>query len=122
MPYEIGAKVKLTRDVQITPGGTTAGTGLPGPLSLAAGLTGTVTASAREAGGASQDYLASFDQQLRGSRLDPFTAGLVADLRQRVIDATTSAPGAGTGQIRYTVRFDNGFALGGLDEAWLTPA
>ncbi|MEU6237532.1 hypothetical protein, partial [Kitasatospora sp. NPDC047058] len=43
MPYETGAKVKLTRDAQVTGVDTVARMGFPGPLFLAEGLTGTVT-------------------------------------------------------------------------------
>ncbi|MFE5584032.1 hypothetical protein [Kitasatospora sp. NPDC056531] len=121
MPYEIGAKVKLTRDVQVTADGTAAGTGFPGPLFLAGGLAGIVTGSATEAGGASQSMLASFEQQVRGVRLDGFAAGLVEDLRQRVIGLGAVDAGVGA-QIRYRVRFENGFVLGGLEEGWLTGA
>ncbi|MER6400752.1 hypothetical protein ACFWA9_35700 [Kitasatospora sp. NPDC059973] len=121
MPYEIGAKVRLTRDVQVSADGMTAGTGLPGPLFLAGGLTGIVSGSAVQAGGASPDMLASFDQQVRGSRFDSFTAGLIDDLRQRVIGMGAVGAGAGA-RTRYTVRFENGFVLGGLEEDWLAGA
>ncbi|MGW3040612.1 hypothetical protein ACWC9T_11315 [Kitasatospora sp. NPDC001159] len=121
MPYEIGAKVRLTRDVQVTADGTAAGIGFPGPLFLAGGLAGIVTGSAMEAGGVSQDMLASFDQQIRDSRLQGFAADLVEDLRQRVIGPGAFDAGAGA-QIRYRVRFENGFVLGGIEEAWLTGA
>ncbi|MFD2009668.1 hypothetical protein [Streptomyces narbonensis] len=50
-PYEIGAKVKLTRDVQVTAIDTAGGNGCPGPLCLAEDLEGVVTGSADEAGG-----------------------------------------------------------------------
>ncbi|MGW4892900.1 hypothetical protein ACWEQL_11675 [Kitasatospora sp. NPDC004240] len=119
MPYEIGAKVRLTRDVQVTADGTAARLDVPGPLFLAQGLTGVVTGSAKEAGGASQDMLASFEQQIRGARFDSFTAGLMDDIRQRIIAAGASAPGAGA-RIGYRVRFENGFVLDGLEEGWLT--
>ncbi|MFD4659538.1 hypothetical protein ACFWP2_28375 [Kitasatospora sp. NPDC058444] len=120
MPYEIGAKVKLTRDVQVATGGAAAGTGSPGPLSLAGGLTGIVTGSAQEAGHVSPDALASFDQQTRGVRLDAFTAGLIGDLRQRIVEAGAFGPGGGG--TRYKVRFENGFVLDGLEEGLLTGA
>lgn len=48
MPYETGAKVKLTRDVQLTANDTAARIGFPGPLCLAEGLQGIVTGSARK--------------------------------------------------------------------------
>ncbi|WP_328953449.1 hypothetical protein [Kitasatospora purpeofusca] len=121
MPYAIGARVKLTRDVPVTADGRTAGTGSPGPLSLATGLTGTVTGAAQDSGGTADALRASFDEQLRGARLDSFAAGLVDDLRQRVIAATAPGTGTGTGT-SYRVRFDNGFILDGLDESSLTPA
>ncbi|MGW0885191.1 hypothetical protein [Streptomyces sp. NPDC002671] len=123
MPYEIGAKVKLTRDVQVTADGTAARIGFPGPLFLAGGLAGIVTDTglAKEAGGASQDMLANFDQQIRDVRLEGFAAGLVEDLRQRVIGPGAFDAGVGA-QIRYRVRFENGFVLGGLEEGWLTGA
>jgi len=121
MPYETGAKVKLTRDAQVTGVDTVARMGFPGPLFLAEGLTGTVTGVAKEAGGAAQDYLASFEQQIRGSQFDSFTAGLVDDLRQRVIRHSAYGAG-GVARIRYRVRFENGFVLDGLEEEWLTGA
>ncbi|MDY0816195.1 hypothetical protein [Kitasatospora purpeofusca] len=119
MPYEIGAKVKLTRDVAVTADGRAAGPGSPGALSLATGLTGTVTGAAQDSGSAAEALRASFEEQLRGARLDSFAAGLVDGLRQRVIAATAPGTGTGTG---YRVRFDNGFILDGLDESSLTPA
>ncbi|WP_030396187.1 hypothetical protein [Kitasatospora purpeofusca] len=124
MSYAIGARVKLTRDVPVTADGRAAGLGAPGPLSLAGGLVGTVTgAGPASAGttGTADALRASFEEQVRGARLDSFATALVDDLRQRVIAAT--GPGAGfapgTG---YRVRFDNGFILDGLDESALTPA
>ncbi|MEU1287647.1 hypothetical protein [Kitasatospora sp. NPDC005856] len=122
MPYEIGAKVKLTRDVQVTAGGTGAGTGFPGSLSLAGGLAGIVTGSTPEAGGVSSDMLASFDRQTRGVRLDAFAAGLLDDARQRLIGQGAFGAGAGGGGTRYRVRFENGFVLDGLEEGVLTEA
>ncbi|MEU9048251.1 MULTISPECIES: hypothetical protein [unclassified Kitasatospora] len=121
MPYETGAKVKLTRDTQVTSGDPAARTGVPGPLFLAEGLGGVVTGVTKEAGGVAQDHLASFDQQIRGTRLDGFAAHLVEDLRQQVIrhGAFDGAVGA---RIRYRVRFENGFVLDGLEEDWLTKA
>lgn len=122
MPYEIGAKVRLTRDVQVTPDGMAAGMGLPGPLFLAEGLAGVVTGSAKEAGGVSPDMLAGFEQQLRDGRFGSHTPGLLDDLRQRVVGMALGT-GAGVGtQTRYKVRFENGFVLGGLEEGWLTGA
>ncbi|MFB8238719.1 hypothetical protein ACFC58_19410 [Kitasatospora purpeofusca] len=123
MPYPIGAKVKLTRDVPVTADGRAAGIGFPGPLSLATGLTGTVTGAGQASTGTADALRASFEEQLRGARLDSFATALVDDLRQRVIAATApgAGPGAGTGT-SYRVRFDNGFVLDGLDESALTPA
>ncbi|MFJ9445924.1 hypothetical protein ACIRRH_29315 [Kitasatospora sp. NPDC101235] len=121
MPYETGAKVRLTRDVQVTADGTAARTGFPGPLFLAEGLQGIVTGSAKEAGGVAQDHLASFDQQIRGRQFDPFAAGLIENLRQQVIQHSGYDGGAGA-RIRYKVRFENGFVLDGLEEDWLTGA
>ncbi|KQV15681.1 MULTISPECIES: hypothetical protein [unclassified Kitasatospora] len=120
MPYEIGARVKLTRDVQVTTDGAAVRTGHPGPLFLAEGLAGIVTGSAKEAGGA-QDHLASFEQAIRGSQFDGFTTHLIEDLRQRVIRQGGSGTGVGA-QVRYRVRFENGFVLDGLDGDWLTEA
>ncbi|MFD0279248.1 hypothetical protein ACFVHB_35875 [Kitasatospora sp. NPDC127111] len=121
MPYEIGAKVRLTRDVQLTADGTAAAIGLPGPLFLAGGLTGIVTDAAKETGGVTQDMLAGVEQQIRAARLDPFSAGLLEDLRQRFIGPGAFDAGVGA-RITYKVRFENGFVLGGLEEAWLTEA
>ncbi|MFD8752864.1 hypothetical protein ACFV0O_18065 [Kitasatospora sp. NPDC059577] len=121
MPYEIGAKVRLTGDVQVTADGTAAGAGFPGPLFLAGGLAGIVTGSTKEAGRVSQDMLASFDRQVRDSRLQGFAADLVEGLRQRVVVPGAFDAGAGA-QIRYTVRFENGFVLGGIEEGRLTGA
>ncbi|MFI8460227.1 hypothetical protein [Kitasatospora sp. NPDC085464] len=121
MPYETGAKVKLTRDVQVTADGGAARGGSPGPLFLAEGLQGIVTGSAKEAGGGAQGHLASFDQQIRGQQFDPFAASLIDNLRQRVIQHSAYDGGAGA-RIRYRVRFENGFVLDGLEEEWLTGA
>ncbi|MFF8837619.1 hypothetical protein [Streptomyces sp. NPDC015130] len=122
MPYETGAKVKLTRDVQVTANDTAGRIGFPGPLCLAEGLVGVVTGSANEAGGGlAQDGLAEFERQVRGAQFDAFTAGVIDNLRQQIIQRGGIDAGVGT-QIRYRVRFDNGFVLGGLDEGWLTAA
>ncbi|KPI05632.1 hypothetical protein OV450_3950 [Actinobacteria bacterium OV450] len=122
MPYETGAKVKLTRDVQLTAEGTAARTGFPGPLWLAEGLAGIVTGSAAEAGGGlAQEGLAEFERSVGGVQFDGFTAGVIDNLRQQIIRQGGLAAGAG-GQIRYTVRFENGFVLGGLEEGCLTRA
>ncbi|TYC66585.1 hypothetical protein EH183_42105 [Streptomyces sp. CB01881] len=122
MPYETGAKVKLTRDVQVTADDTAARIGLPGPLSLTEGLEGIVTGSAKEArGGMAQDALAAFDQQVRPGQFDAFTAGLLDNLRQQIIRHGAFDAGAGA-RVRYTVRFENGFVLDGLEEDWLTRA
>nr|BEK70075.1 hypothetical protein KPHV_73020 [Kitasatospora purpeofusca] len=132
MSYAIGARVKLTRDVPVTADGRAAGLGATGPLSLAGGLAGTVTGADQASAGTTgtADALrASFEEQVRGARLDSFATALVDDLRQRVIAATGpgtgfgagagTAPGTGTG---YRVHFDNGFILDGLDESALAPA
>ncbi|MEU7074012.1 hypothetical protein AB0B30_32125 [Streptomyces narbonensis] len=121
MPYEIGAKVKLTRDVQVTAIDTAGGIGFPGPLCLAEGLQGVVTGSADEAGGVVRDGLAEFERQVRGVQFDRFTAGVIDNLRQQIIRQGGIDAGVGT-QIRYRVRFENGFVLGGLEEGWLTGA
>jgi hypothetical protein len=121
MPYETGAKVKLTRDAQVTADGASSGTGFPGPLFLAEGLKGIVTDVTREAGGVAQDNLALFEQQVRGAQLDGFAAGLVEGLRQRVVQAGGVDTGIGA-RITYKVRFENGFVLNGLAEDWLTEA
>lgn len=122
MPYETGAKVKLARDVQVSAHDGVGRSGFPGPLFLAEGLAGIVAGSATQAGGVGgQDALASFDQQVRGIRTDPFTAGLLDDLRQRVVQHSAFDGGGGS-RIRYRVRFENGFVLDGLEEDWLTRA
>ncbi|MER7755191.1 hypothetical protein [Kitasatospora sp. NPDC097643] len=121
MPYETGARVRLTRDVQLTADDAAARTGLPGPLFLAEGLSGVVTGSAMEAGGPAQDGLAAFDQQIRGGRYDSFTNSLIDNLRQQVVRHSAYDAGAGA-RIRYRVRFENGFVLAGLEEDWLTGA
>ncbi|MFE6848950.1 hypothetical protein [Streptomyces sp. NPDC057686] len=121
MPYETGARVKLTKDVQVTANETAARIGFPGPLCLAEGLEGIVTGSAKEAGGVAQDGLAEFERQIRGVQFDGFTADLIDNLRQQIIQHGGFGAGVGA-QIRYRVRFENGFVLGGLEEDWLTRA
>ncbi|MEU8925044.1 hypothetical protein AB0D10_29595 [Kitasatospora sp. NPDC048545] len=121
MPYEIGARVRLARDVQVTADGTAARGGLPGPLFLAEGLQGIVMGSATEAGGVAQDHLASFDRQVRGRQFDPFAAGLIENLRQQVVQHSAYGGGAGA-RTTYRVRFENGFVLDGLDEDRLAGA
>ncbi|MCG6495510.1 hypothetical protein [Kitasatospora sp. A2-31] len=121
MPYEPGAKVKLTRDTQVTGDGTAGRAGLPGPLFLAQGLEGVVTGVAAGAGGAAEAALAAFDQQIGGARFDGFTTHLLDNLRQQVIGNGASAAGAGS-RTRYRVRFVNGFVLDGLEEDWLAGA
>ncbi|WP_327732975.1 hypothetical protein OG749_02985 [Streptomyces nojiriensis] len=121
MPYETGAKVKLTRDVQLTANDTAARIGFPGPLCLAEGLEGIVTGSAKEAGGVAQDGLAEFERRVRGVQFDGHTAGIIDNLRQQIIRHGGLDAGVGA-QIRYRVRFENGFVLGGLEEGWLTEA
>ncbi|RKT09756.1 hypothetical protein BX285_6860 [Streptomyces sp. 1114.5] len=121
MPYEIGAKVKLTRDVQVTADDTAARSGLPGPLSLAAGLAGIVSGSAQEAGGAATNWVAAFDREVRPGQLQGFAAGLVQNLRQQVVAQGGHDGGVGA-RIRYRVRFENGFVLDGIEEDWLAGA
>ncbi|MEW2416388.1 hypothetical protein AB0953_22055 [Streptomyces sp. NPDC046866] len=122
MPYETGAKVKLTREVQVTSDGTAAGAGFAGPLFLAEGLEGIVTGSAGEAGGFAREHEV-LDQQIREGRLKGFTADLVEQLRQQVVGQALYGTGAGVGTgIRYRVRFENGFVLDGLGEDCLTAA
>ncbi|MFC5663966.1 hypothetical protein ACFP3U_13345 [Kitasatospora misakiensis] len=128
MAYDTGARVRLTRDVQVTGHGTAGGAGGPGPLFLGGGLAGTVTGVGTQAGGGGgRDYVAEFDQQVRGVPLTGFAAGLVDDLRQKVVRAQAAGagggvgPGAGTRTV-YRVRFENGFVLDGLEEDALTPA
>ncbi|GAB7188503.1 hypothetical protein ATKI12_8334 [Kitasatospora sp. Ki12] len=121
MPYAIGAKVKLTRDAQVTSDAAAAGLGLPGPLFLAEGLEGVVTGSAQEAGGMAQEYLAAFDQQVGPGQFTGHTALLIDGLRQQVIRHGAALPG-GSARVRYRVRFENGFVLGGVEENWLTGA
>ncbi|MFF2350626.1 hypothetical protein ACFVVL_12660 [Kitasatospora sp. NPDC058115] len=120
MPYDTGARVKLTREVQLTAHGTATAGGFPGALFLAEGLTGVVIEVGKGVGGVAQDHLAAFDHQVRGSHLSGFAAGLVDDLRQQVIRMSAHGPGAGA-RSTYKVRFDNGFVLDGLDEDRLTP-
>ncbi|MFE5791850.1 hypothetical protein ACFQ8C_04645 [Streptomyces sp. NPDC056503] len=129
MPYETGAMVRLTRDVQVTPDGAAARGGLPGPLFLAEGLEGLVTNVAKEAGGGStavQAGLAEFDRIVGNSRFTGFTAHMVDDLRQRMVQQVgygSGAAGAGGGtRVAYRVRFVNGFVLDGLEEDSLTRA
>ncbi|MGV4986684.1 hypothetical protein ACVB8X_12620 [Streptomyces sp. NRAIS4] len=121
MPYEAGTRVMLTRDVQVTADDTATRGGVPGPLFLAEGLAGTVMGSTTEGGRAGQDYLASFDQQIRGHRFDAFAASLIDDLRQNVARAGAVNAGAGA-RTTYRVRFDNGSVLDGLEEGWLARA
>ncbi|MGW6705075.1 hypothetical protein ACWGDE_09300 [Streptomyces sp. NPDC054956] len=121
MPYETGAKVKLARDVQLTANDTAARIGFPGPLCLAEGLEGIVTGSAEEAGGMAQDGLAEFERRVRGVQFDGHTAGIIDNLRQQIIRHGGLDAGVGD-RIRYRVRFENGFVLGGLEEGWLTEA
>ncbi|BFV60439.1 hypothetical protein KCMC57_up55430 [Kitasatospora sp. CMC57] len=97
MAYASGARVRLTRDVQVTGDDTAARTGRPGPLFLAEGLAGVVTGSTKEAGGVPQDNLASFEQAARGGQFDSFTAGLIDDLHQRVIRMGVSDPESALG-------------------------
>ncbi|MEU3772822.1 hypothetical protein AB0F11_06355 [Streptomyces sp. NPDC032472] len=119
MPYETGAKVKLTRDVQLTSDDAAARIGFPGPLFLAEGLEGIVTGAAKGAGGFAQEQAAIFEQQVREAALTGLAAGLADQLRQQVIGHGAYAAGVG-GRIRYRVRFENGFVLDGLEEDWLT--
>lgn len=122
MSYETGAKVKLTRDVQVTGDGAAARTGFPGPLFLAGGLEGVVTVVTREgAGGGLQDELAAFEKRIRDGQFQGFAAHLVEDLRQQLIRHGAFDTVAGT-RIRYGVRFENGFVLHGLEADVLTEA
>ncbi|KRA80243.1 hypothetical protein ASE09_19290 [Streptomyces sp. Root66D1] len=121
MPYETGAKVKLTRDVQITASGMAAGAGAPGPLFLAEGLDGVVAGSAKARGGMFQDDIAAFEKQVRDGRFHGYGTGLVEQIREQLARHGAYDAGAGTG-IAYRVRFANGFVLDGLDEDALTRA
>ncbi|MFE9633526.1 hypothetical protein [Streptomyces sp. NPDC006463] len=121
MPYETGAKVKLTRDVQVTANDSAMRIGFPGPLFLAEGLGGIVTGTAKEASGFAQEQVAFFEQQIRDAQLKGFAASLVEQFRQQVIGHGVYGAGVGT-QIRYRVRFENGFVLDGLAEDSLTGA
>ncbi|WP_395297425.1 hypothetical protein ACF9IK_31270 [Kitasatospora hibisci] len=123
MPYEPGAKVKLTRDARVTGAGTAGGTGLPGPLFPARGLEGVVTGVAEGTGGVARDALAPFDRPIGGARYDGFTTHLLDNLRQQVIPNGAFAVGAWTWawawagpRTAYRVRFVNGFVLDGLEE------
>ncbi|MFF7454450.1 hypothetical protein [Kitasatospora sp. NPDC008115] len=113
--------MRLTREVQVTAHGAAAGGGFPGALFLAEGLTGIVTAVSQGSAGAYQDHLAAFEQQVRGSHLSGFAAGMVDDLRQQVIRMSLQGTGAGA-RTTYKVRFDNGFVLDALEEDWLAAA
>ncbi|XIE77171.1 hypothetical protein AB6O49_00315 [Streptomyces sp. SBR177] len=119
MSYEIGARVRLVKDVQVTDGDPAAGTGLPGPLFLAEGLQGVVTAAVREAGGSGPDHLAMFEEQIRGVRLDGHASALIDGLRQQIVQSGRSGAGGGV-RFRYGVRFENGFVLHGVEEDWLS--
>ncbi|MFE1547746.1 hypothetical protein [Streptomyces sp. NPDC058718] len=121
MPYETGAKVRLTRDVQVTADGTAARNGFPGPLYLAEGLGGVVTGLTNEAGGGAQDHLADFDQRFRDSRFDDHAARFIGEIRQQLVRQGGFDSGVGA-RIRYKVRFENGFVLSGVEEDWLTGA
>ncbi|MER7706695.1 hypothetical protein ABTX81_27840 [Kitasatospora sp. NPDC097605] len=121
MPYDTGARVKLTRDVPVTAVGAVTTGGFPGALYLAEGLAGVVTGVTKGGGGTAEDMLASFDQQIRDSHLPGFSAALVDDLRQQFIQRGAFATGIGT-PTRYKVRFENGFVLDGLEENWLAAA
>ncbi|MFE1905989.1 hypothetical protein ACFW96_20325 [Streptomyces gardneri] len=119
MPYETGAKVRLTRDVQVTADDTAARRGLPGPLYLAEGLGGVVTGVTQESGGGAQDQLADFDQRFRDSRFEPHAARFIGELRQHLVRQGGFDAGVGT-RTKYRVRFENGFVLSGVEEDWLT--
>ncbi|MFI8320545.1 hypothetical protein [Streptomyces sp. NPDC085529] len=123
MPYEVGAQVRLVRDVQVGGSDTTGRIGSPGPLFLAEGLRGVVTGSApREARGTAQDALAEFDRRVGGQRFDAHAAGLLGNLREQILRqgaVDSGGAGAGTG---YQVRFENGFVLHGLAEDCLARA
>ncbi|MFE0337903.1 hypothetical protein [Streptomyces sp. NPDC058955] len=123
MPYEVGAQVRLVRDVQV--GGTdTAGRiGLPGPLFLAEGLRGVVTGRAQvEARGMAQDALAEFDRQVGGQRYDAHTTGLLGHVREQIIRHGAVGSGGAGARVGYQVRFENGFVLHGLEEDSLSRA
>ncbi|MFI1170167.1 hypothetical protein [Streptomyces melanogenes] len=121
MPYETGAKVKLTRDVQVTANDTAPRVGYPGPLFLAEGLVGIVTGAAKESGGYAQEQLALLDQQIRAGHLPGDATLLLEQLRQQIFGPAAYGAGAGS-QLRYRVRFENGFVLDGLGEDWLAQA
>ncbi|WP_329395103.1 hypothetical protein [Streptomyces melanogenes] len=120
MPYETGAKVKLTRDVQVAANDAGARGGYPA-LFLAEGLVGIVTGAAKETGGFAQEQAALLEQQIRTGQFSGYAASMLEQFRQQIIGP--GAYGAGVGsQIRYRVRFENGFVLDGLGEDWLTQA
>ncbi|WP_031002198.1 hypothetical protein [Streptomyces sp. NRRL F-5727] len=117
MPYEVGAQVRLVRDVQVGGNDTAGRVGSPGPLFLAEGLRGVVTGSARvEPRGMAQDALAEFDRRVGGQRFDGHAAGLLGNLRDQIIRQGAVDSGGAGARIGYQVRFDNGFVLHGLDE------
>ncbi|MER5740720.1 hypothetical protein ABT117_34345 [Streptomyces sp. NPDC002262] len=118
MPYETGAKVRLTRDVRVT------GEGSPGPLSLAEGLEGFVEGftEGTSSGGVAQSALDEVERISRAAQLTGFSAAMMDQVRQQVTrHAAAYAPGAG-GRAGYRVRFVNGFVLDGVDEDALTRA
>ncbi|MFD8416159.1 hypothetical protein ACFV2Q_31175 [Streptomyces sp. NPDC059650] len=121
MPYEIGAKVRLTRDVQITANDAPVRIGFPGPLFLGEGLEGIVTGAGQAASSFAQEQVAMFDQQIRQVQLTGFAASLVEQFRQQVVGHGSYDAGVGS-QTRYKVRFENGFVLDGLGEDGLTRA
>lgn len=120
MPYETGAKVKLTRDVQVAANDAGARGGYPA-LFPAEGLVGIITGAAKETGGFAQEQAALLEQQIRTGQFSGYA--VLEQLRQQIIGPAAYGAGVGVGsQVRYRVRFENGFVLDGLGEDWLTQA
>ncbi|MFJ8132294.1 hypothetical protein [Streptomyces hydrogenans] len=119
MPYETGAKVRLTRDVRVAGGGS------PGALSLAEGLEGFVEGFTEGApsGGIAQSALDEVERITRASRSTGFSAAMMDQVREQVTRhaAAYTPPGAGD-RTGYRVRFVNGFVLDGVDEDALARA
>lgn len=123
MPYEVGAQVRLVKDVQVGGNDTAGRIGFPGPLFLAEGLRGVVTGSAQvEPRGMAQDALAEFDRRVGGRQYDVHAAGLLGHVREQIIRHGAVDSGGAGARIGYQVRFENGFVLHGLEEDWLTRA
>ncbi|MFF2774171.1 hypothetical protein ACFVU3_04610 [Streptomyces sp. NPDC058052] len=121
MLYGTGARVRLTRDVQVTGDDMAARPGVAGPLFLVEGLTGVVMKAAEGLGGALGAGLAEFEQRIRDGQFQGPAADMVEGLREQLVRQGAYGAAMGT-RVRYKVRFDNGFVLDGIEEGWLTEA